>query len=55
MEAKKIIDSGKMGKLLWLSGVYGKAGSIDYDKNWRNFKNILEEVFLLIKEFTCWI
>ena len=37
MEAKKIIDSGKMGKLLWMRGVYGKAGSIDYDKNWRNF------------------
>lgn len=38
MEAKKIVDSGKMGKLLWLRGVYGKAGSIDYDKNWRNYK-----------------
>jgi len=38
MEAKKIIDSGKMGKILWLRGVYGKAGSIDYDKNWRNFQ-----------------
>ncbi len=38
IEAKKIIDSGKMGKLLWLRGVYGKAGSIDYDKNWRNYK-----------------
>lgn len=38
MEAKKIIDSGNMGKLLWLRGVYGKAGSIDYDKNWRNFQ-----------------
>lgn len=38
MEAKKIIDSGEMGKLLWMRGVYGKAGSIDYDKNWRNYK-----------------
>lgn len=37
-EAKKIIDSGKMGKLLWLRGVYGKAGSIDYHKNWRNYR-----------------
>lgn len=36
-EAKKIIDSGSMGKLLWLRGVYGKAGSIDYNKNWRNY------------------
>lgn len=40
IEAKKIIDSGAMGKLLWLRGVYGKAGSIDYDKNWRNYKEI---------------
>lgn len=38
MEAKRIIDSGEMGKLLWMRGVYGKAGSIDYDKNWRNYK-----------------
>lgn len=38
MEAKKIIDSGSMGRLLWLRGVYGKAGSIDYDKNWRNYR-----------------
>lgn len=38
MEAKKIIDSGSMGKLLWLRGIYGKAGSIDYDKNWRNYR-----------------
>lgn len=38
IEAKKIIDSGSMGKLLWLRGVYGKAGSIDYKKNWRNYK-----------------
>jgi predicted dehydrogenase len=38
IEAKKIIDSGKMGKLLWFRGAYGKAGSIDYNKNWRNYK-----------------
>lgn len=37
-EAKKLIDSGEMGKPLWVRGVYGKAGSIDYHKNWRNFK-----------------
>lgn len=38
MAAKKIILSGDLGKLLWIRGVYGKAGSIDYDSNWRNFK-----------------
>lgn len=38
IEAKKIIDSGSMGKMLWLRGIYGKAGSIDYHKNWRNYR-----------------
>lgn len=38
IEAKKLIDSGIMGKMLWARGIYGKAGSIDYDKNWRNYK-----------------
>lgn len=40
MEAKKMIDTGEMGKMLWMRGVYGKAGSIDYDKNWRNFRKL---------------
>lgn len=40
IEAKKLIDSGDMGPLLWMRGVYGKAGSIDYDKNWRNFRKL---------------
>lgn len=40
IEAKKIIDSGVMGNLLWMRGVYGKAGSIDYHKNWRNYRKI---------------
>jgi len=39
MEAKKIIDKGTLGKLLWMRGVYGKAGSIDFYDNWRNYKN----------------
>jgi len=38
MEAKRIIDSEEMGRILWMRGVYGKAGSIDFDKNWRNYK-----------------
>jgi len=39
MEARKTIHSGSLGRILWMRGVYGKAGSIDYHKNWRNFKN----------------
>lgn len=38
MEAKKLVETGKMGKMLWMRGVYGKAGSIDYHKNWRNYR-----------------
>ena len=38
LEAKKLIESGKLGKLLWIRGVYGKAGSIDFNINWRNYK-----------------
>lgn len=38
MEAKKIINEGTLGKLLWIRGVYGKAGSIDFHDNWRNYK-----------------
>ena len=33
-----MIDEGSLGKLLWMRGVYGKAGSIDYHDNWRNYK-----------------
>ena len=38
MEAKKTIDCGELGKLLWMRGVYGKAGSIDFHDNWRNYR-----------------
>ena len=38
MEAKKLIEEGSMGRMLWMRAVYGKAGSIDFDKNWRNYK-----------------
>ena len=37
-EAKKIINDDSMGKLLLMRGVYGKAGSIDFNTNWRNYK-----------------
>lgn len=39
-KAKDLINKKNLGKLLWIRGIYGKAGSIDYDKNWRNFKKI---------------
>lgn len=40
IEAKSLIQKKNFGKLLWIRGIYGKAGSVDYNKNWRNFKKI---------------
>lgn len=39
-EANRLIKEGDFGKLLNFRGVYGKAGSIDYNKNWRNYRKI---------------
>ena len=39
MEAKKLVDSGIYGKLLWLNGVYGKAGGNKFAENWRSNKD----------------
>lgn len=36
MEAKKIVESGKYGKILWLRGVYGKAEGSRDPHPWRN-------------------
>ncbi len=38
MEAKKLIDNNVFGRLLWMRGVYGKAGGNQYTQNWRNNK-----------------
>ncbi len=38
IEAKKIIDKNKFGKIILMRGIYGKAGSLDFHKNWRNYK-----------------
>lgn len=35
-DAKAIVESGAMGNLLWLRGVYGKSGGNDFEKSWRN-------------------
>jgi predicted dehydrogenase len=40
MEAKKIIDSGKYGKILWVRGIYGKSGGINFEKEWRSHREI---------------
>ncbi|MBT5325542.1 MAG: Gfo/Idh/MocA family oxidoreductase [Gemmatimonadetes bacterium] len=36
LEAKSIVDAGRMGRVLWLRGVYGKSGGRDFESSWRN-------------------
>lgn len=40
MEAKSIIDSGRYGPVLWARGIYGKAGGVTFENNWRSDKNL---------------
>ncbi len=40
MEAKSAIDSGRYGKILCARGIYGKAGGLGFEKNWRADKDI---------------
>ncbi|SVC89838.1 uncharacterized protein METZ01_LOCUS342692, partial [marine metagenome] len=49
IEAKEIIDKGSMGKLLWMRGVYGKAGSLDFDQNWRSYKKFSGGGILMVQ------
>jgi predicted dehydrogenase len=39
-EAKTIVERGRFGKVMWMRGVYGKAGGVGYDHDWRNNKNL---------------
>lgn len=40
IEAKSIIDSGRLGEILWMRGVYGKSGGVNFEKLWRNNREI---------------
>ncbi|MFH1581669.1 MAG: Gfo/Idh/MocA family oxidoreductase [Pseudomonadota bacterium] len=40
LEAKTIVDSGRLGKILYLKGTYGKSGGKNYLQSWRNNKEI---------------
>lgn len=35
-EAKAIVDSGTLGRILYLRGAYGKSGGDGFEKGWRN-------------------
>lgn len=34
--AKRHVESGKFGRLLWVRGIYGKSGGMSFKKSWRN-------------------
>jgi predicted dehydrogenase len=36
MEAKRIVDSGQYGKIMWMRGIYGKGESSAQGEQWRN-------------------
>lgn len=37
-EALAILKGGRLGRLLWMRGVYGKSGGKDFESNWRNYQ-----------------
>lgn len=39
-EAKVLVDSGRFGRILWVRGVYGKSGGLNFHESWRNRKEI---------------
>ncbi len=40
IEAKSIIDRGRLGEIMWMRGVYGKGGGPKYDQSWRNKREL---------------
>lgn len=39
-EAKRMVDSGRLGRILWMRGVYGKSGGGDFEQSWRSSKEL---------------
>ncbi|MFA4905562.1 MAG: Gfo/Idh/MocA family oxidoreductase [Candidatus Margulisiibacteriota bacterium] len=40
LEAKGLVESGRLGEILFLKGIYGKSGGKNYLQSWRNQKEI---------------
>ncbi len=40
IKAKVIIDSGRMGRIVNIRGLYGKSGGVKFKQSWRNDKKI---------------
>jgi len=39
-EAHRIVHSGRLGRILWLRGVYGKSGGSGFEQSWRSSKQL---------------
>ncbi|MCA9444360.1 MAG: Gfo/Idh/MocA family oxidoreductase, partial [Candidatus Omnitrophica bacterium] len=39
-EAQRIVKTGRLGKILFLRGVYGKSGGEGFEKEWRSSKEV---------------
>lgn len=46
-EAQRIIESGRLGRLLWLRGIYGKSGGPQFEQEWRSNKELVGGGILL--------
>ena len=40
MEAKSIVEGNRLGRILWMRGIYGKSGGSAFEKDWRSDKEI---------------
>lgn len=40
IEAKEMVESRRFGDILWMRGVYGKCGGIQFENSWRNNSNL---------------
>lgn len=40
LRAQEIVKSERLGKVLWLRGVYGKSGGKNFQSSWRNKKDV---------------
>ncbi|NIM94826.1 MAG: Gfo/Idh/MocA family oxidoreductase [Anaerolineales bacterium] len=40
IQAHAMVNSGHLGKLLWMRGVYGKSGGLGFDKSWRSDRDV---------------
>ncbi len=46
-EAKRIIDSGRLGHILWVRAIYGKSGGVNFEHEWRSNKDLVGSGILL--------